>query len=136
MSKTSVDNSDVEIDEANLDNILTEIGGFGRFQIITYILICIPNIISAATYVNFMISATTLDYRWANNQVVYKWICKFYIKQGLWIGVSKFLIVKNRNKEKSNKHMQKHIAPNSILYVKRLKACGLAVRQKFNKLLK
>lgn len=70
MSKSSVDTNDVDIDEANLDNILTEIGGFGRFQIITYMLICIPNIISAATYVNFMISATTLDYRWANNQFV------------------------------------------------------------------
>lgn len=50
--------------DSNLDAILTEVGGFGLFQIITYALICIPNIISAATYVNFMLSATTLDYRW------------------------------------------------------------------------
>lgn len=74
MSKSSVETDDVDIDESNLDNILTEIGGFGRFQIITYILICIPNIISAATYVNFMISATTLDYRWANRQTYIQFV--------------------------------------------------------------
>lgn len=61
MSKLSLESND--IDDGSVDSILTEVGGFGRFQIITYLLICIPNIISAATYVNFMISATTLDYR-------------------------------------------------------------------------
>lgn len=50
-------------DDISLDAILTEVGEFGLFQVFTYIMICIPNIISSATYVNYMISATALDYR-------------------------------------------------------------------------
>lgn len=62
MSKKSVDGySGCNEDDGNLDDILTEIGGFGKFQIITYLLICIPNIISAATYVNYMITSTPLS---------------------------------------------------------------------------
>lgn len=50
-------------DDVSLDAILTEVGEFGLFHVLTYILICIPNIISSATFVNYMISATALDYR-------------------------------------------------------------------------
>lgn len=57
--KMIVDSSE----DANLDTILTEVGEFGIFQVITYLLFCIPNIISAAYAVNYMISANTLDYR-------------------------------------------------------------------------
>lgn len=52
----------------NIDSILTEEGEFGKFQVITYyLLICIPNIISATYGVNYMISANTLDYRWGTH---------------------------------------------------------------------
>lgn len=57
--KMSVDISD----DSSLDNIFKEVGDFGLFQIITYILVCIPNILSATYEVNYMISANTLDYR-------------------------------------------------------------------------
>lgn len=49
--------------DSSLDAVLTEVGEFGLFQVFTYILICIPNLISAATFVNYMIAATTLDHR-------------------------------------------------------------------------
>lgn len=63
--KMSVDTSD----DSNLDNILTEVGGFGLFQIVAYILVCIPNILAATYEVNYMITANTLDYRWAENHI-------------------------------------------------------------------
>lgn len=49
--------------DTNLDAIFREVGEFGRYHILIYLLICIPNIISSATFVNYMISATTLEYR-------------------------------------------------------------------------
>lgn len=60
MTKASVDLSA----DASLEGIFSEIGGFGLFHVYTYLMIFIPNIIAAATYVNYMISATTLDYRY------------------------------------------------------------------------
>ncbi|XP_037026625.1 organic cation transporter-like protein isoform X1 [Bradysia coprophila] len=50
-------------DDTNLDAIFREVGEFGRYHIFIYLLISIPNIISSATFVNYMISATTLEYR-------------------------------------------------------------------------
>lgn len=50
--------------DSSLDAILTEVGGFGLFQVATYFLICLPNILSASYVINYMISANTLDYRW------------------------------------------------------------------------
>lgn len=50
-------------DDTNLETILTEVGEFGVFQITTYLLFCIPTILSASYAVNYMISANTLDYR-------------------------------------------------------------------------
>lgn len=49
--------------ESNLDAVLTEVGEFGLFQVITYLLICIPSALSATYVVNYMVSANTLEYR-------------------------------------------------------------------------
>lgn len=49
--------------EGNLDAIYAEIGEFGRFQIVTFALICIPNIISATFMVNYVFTANIMDYR-------------------------------------------------------------------------
>lgn len=51
--------------DSNLDVILTEVGEFGLFQIVSYLLICIPSALSATYVVNYMISASSLEYRWA-----------------------------------------------------------------------
>lgn len=48
---------------SNLDGILNEVGEFGLFQVVTYLLICIPSALSATIVVNYMISANTLEYR-------------------------------------------------------------------------
>lgn len=47
-----------------LDAVLTEVGEFGLFQVVTYLLICIPSALSATYVVNYMVSANTLVYRW------------------------------------------------------------------------
>lgn len=49
--------------DSSLDTILTEVGGFGLFQIFAFALVCIPTILTATYEVNYMISANTLDYR-------------------------------------------------------------------------
>lgn len=49
--------------DLDLETILTEVGEFGLFQIVSYILICIPSALSATYVVNFMISASSLEYR-------------------------------------------------------------------------
>ncbi|XP_031636514.1 solute carrier family 22 member 6-A-like [Contarinia nasturtii] len=49
--------------ESSLDVVLTEVGEFGLYQIVTYFLICIPSILSATYVVNYMVSANTLEYR-------------------------------------------------------------------------
>lgn len=49
--------------EANLDVLFTEIGDFGLYQIVTFALICIPNMISATFIVNYIFTANIMDYR-------------------------------------------------------------------------
>lgn len=49
--------------DSSFDVILNEVGQFGVYQVVTYLLICIPNILSATYAVNYMFSANTLDYR-------------------------------------------------------------------------
>lgn len=49
--------------DTNLDTILTEVGAFGLFQVVTYLLICIPSALSASYQVSYMFSANTLEYR-------------------------------------------------------------------------
>lgn len=48
---------------ADLDEIFVEIGEFGPHQIVTILLLCVLNILSGASAVNYIISANTLDYR-------------------------------------------------------------------------
>lgn len=49
--------------ESDLDTIFAEVGEFGIYQIAIYMLICIPNALSATFVVNYMFTANTLDYR-------------------------------------------------------------------------
>lgn len=50
-------------ENSNLDAVLTEVGEFGLFQVITYFLICIPSALSASYVVNYMVTANSLVYR-------------------------------------------------------------------------
>lgn len=47
----------------HLDTVLTEVGAFGLFQIVSYALIFIPCTLSAAYQVNYMFSTNIIDYR-------------------------------------------------------------------------
>lgn len=47
----------------NLEMVFAEVGEFGVFQILTFLLICIPNTISATYMVNYMFAINSLDYR-------------------------------------------------------------------------
>lgn len=49
---------------ADLDNVFVEIGEFGRYQIITFVLLSALNFLNGISIVNFMISASMLEYRW------------------------------------------------------------------------
>lgn len=49
--------------DGHLDDILTEIGEFGRYQKITCLLIFIVTAISEQSNVNYVITANSLDYR-------------------------------------------------------------------------
>lgn len=53
----------VDPSENNIDFLFTEIGEFSVFQLITYLLICIPNAISATYVVGYIFTSSTLDYR-------------------------------------------------------------------------
>lgn len=48
---------------SDLDTIFAEVGEFGIYQIAIYMLICIPNAISATFVMSYMFAANTLDYR-------------------------------------------------------------------------
>lgn len=50
---------------ADSDDIFAEIGEFGPHQIVTLLLIAILNISTAAMFNMYIITANTLDYRWA-----------------------------------------------------------------------
>lgn len=47
----------------DMDVILTEIGEFGKFQIINFILICLPIALSIAFMYNFIFTSAGMDYR-------------------------------------------------------------------------
>lgn len=49
--------------DSNLDGILTEVGEFGLFQVVSYMLITLPCALTATFVINYMISANTLKYR-------------------------------------------------------------------------
>lgn len=48
---------------ADLDSVFVEIGEFGRYQIVIFVLLSALNFLNGVSIVNFMISASTLDYR-------------------------------------------------------------------------
>jgi OCT family organic cation transporter-like MFS transporter 4/5 len=47
----------------DFDEVLDEIGDFGRYQIITYLLICLPVIFSAANSLTYVFTAGVPNYR-------------------------------------------------------------------------
>lgn len=47
----------------DLDDIFVEIGEFGAHQVVTLLLLVVLNMLSAASAINFMISANKLDFR-------------------------------------------------------------------------
>lgn len=49
--------------DTGIDDFLTEVGAFGLFQIVTYMLLCIPSTLSATYQINYMFSANSLEYR-------------------------------------------------------------------------
>lgn len=49
-----------------LEVIFGEIGGFGRFQILAFLLICISNTLAAAFVLNYVFTTGAIDYRWVN----------------------------------------------------------------------
>lgn len=51
------------LDNADLDHLLSDIGAFGKYQIIKYILICFPIALSTTLLYNFIFSAGLMDYR-------------------------------------------------------------------------
>ncbi|KAJ8943341.1 hypothetical protein NQ318_000556 [Aromia moschata] len=55
MTKTSIDSS--------LDNILVQLGDFGRYQIFVFGLVCIAVVLHSAVHVAYVFTAMDLDYR-------------------------------------------------------------------------
>lgn len=49
--------------DSQLDSILKELGQFGKFQTINYLLIAIPLTLSAAYTLSYVFTAGDLDYR-------------------------------------------------------------------------
>lgn len=47
----------------DLDRILVELGQFGKFQIINYMLLCIPVALSAIYGLGYVFTAQDLEYR-------------------------------------------------------------------------
>lgn len=47
----------------NLDAVFAEVGEFGVFQILSLILICIPNTLFGSYVVSYIFASYTLDYR-------------------------------------------------------------------------
>lgn len=49
--------------DSSLDTILSEVGEFGVFQVVTFLLICIPCALQPIYAVGYIFTANTLDYR-------------------------------------------------------------------------
>ena len=49
--------------DSDIDIVLSEIGGFGRFQLRNYILIAIPIALSASYVLSYIFTTHALDYR-------------------------------------------------------------------------
>lgn len=50
-------------DAGNLDDTLSNIGEFGPYQIISFVLLFIIKVLAGQNFINYMITANTLDYR-------------------------------------------------------------------------
>lgn len=61
----------VDDDADSLDKVLIEVGDLGRYQVATFLLLCILNILSGASTLNYVISANTLDYRYVYNRLFF-----------------------------------------------------------------
>lgn len=48
---------------SNLDTIFAEIGEVGFYQITSYLLIIIPNVLSSTYVISYMFTGKSLDYR-------------------------------------------------------------------------
>lgn len=55
--------SDSNRDQFDVDAILCELGGFGKFQTINFALICVSIIISAITSLTYVFTTGNLNYR-------------------------------------------------------------------------
>lgn len=53
--------------DSQLDSILKDLGQFGKFQTINYLLIAIPLTLSAAYTLSYVFTAGDLDYRYVIN---------------------------------------------------------------------
>lgn len=76
--KMSIDISET----SNLDSIFSEVGEFGIFQITSYLLIFIPNVLSSTFVIGYMFAAKSLDYRWAD----FLWSLSFFADLTFYTG--------------------------------------------------
>lgn len=73
-AKNDVKNIDVEkvqtdaakLTSDDLDIVLAEVGEFGKWQIFHFFLLTIPIILSAIYTVDYIVTTSTLDYRFVN----------------------------------------------------------------------
>lgn len=63
MSNSELPDYDNDKNETTLDSILVRIGQFGKFQILIFLLICIPMMFNAIFSVTYVFTASTVTYR-------------------------------------------------------------------------
>lgn len=63
ISNSDLTDYDNEKNETTLDSILVRIGQFGKFQILIFLLICIPMMFNAIFSVTYVFTASTVTYR-------------------------------------------------------------------------
>lgn len=56
-------NHDISKDEVTLDSILISIGQFGKFQILIFLLICIPMLFNAIFSITYVFTASAVVHR-------------------------------------------------------------------------
>jgi len=62
--ESSAENVEASANEDNsLDAILVRIGQFGRYQIINYVLLCIPMVFNAFFSISYVFTASTVVHR-------------------------------------------------------------------------
>lgn len=66
--------------DSQLDLILKELGQFGKFQIINYLLIAIPLTLSAAYTLSYVFTAGDLDYRYVIKRYLTKKLINLLFK--------------------------------------------------------